>query len=158
MRVDRRRRGAAAIEFVLWLNALFLLVSGLVDWATYMSSRLAVTRAAMDGCRIGSAVFEPASMTPGTLSTPLAEDRALEVLESLGVVCDLSDGCDIEATFCLAGSGGDVCGPVAPPFDALVVEVTVEYDPMFGWAATPDVLHESFMMAVENQREPAGTP
>ncbi len=46
-----RRRGAAAVEFALWLPFVALLFSCLVDFSQYMSQKHGVTRAAREGAR-----------------------------------------------------------------------------------------------------------
>ena len=146
---QRARRGSAAMEFSLWLFPLFILISGVVDWGYYMTQRVNVARATMDGCRIGAAVFEPNGMTAGSLSTVRARNRTINVLNGLGMPCGGS--CTVNAQYCRDGTGG-ACEN--PPFDALLVTVTYDFTPFFGFASTPTQITESFMMASENQREP----
>ena len=144
----RRRRGTTAIEFALWLPVLFILISAVVDWGYYMSQRVSIARATMDGCRIGAAVFEPNTATPGSVSKGKAEQRTREVLAGLGLPCGGS--CAVIAQYCADGAGG-ACG--SPPFDGLIVQTHYEIEPFFGLASAPTDIDEDFMMAVENQRD-----
>ncbi len=141
----RDRRGIAAVEFALWLPVLFFLVAAVVDWGFYMHQKVNVARAAIDGCRMGAAMFEPNDISAGSLSRPAAESRAYEVLNGLGISC----GSCVRAQYCSNGSGG-ACG--APPFDALLIEINYTFTPFFGMANTPTTIQERFMMASENQR------
>jgi len=143
----RRRRGAAAIEFALWINILFVLLSGVADWGYYMNQRVRVARATMDGARMAVSVFEPVNTTsPGSQLVPLAVDRTKLVLGGLGVACDAD--CVVDVRYCARGAGGNC---KKPPFNALLVSTSVKFTPFFGWAKTPARLDERFMMAVLNQ-------
>jgi hypothetical protein len=143
------RRGSTAIEFAMMLPLLLFFLSAIIDWGWYMTQRVAVARATMDGARVGATVFEPSSVTAGTLIKPRAENRAKDVLNGMGMPCNLSSGCVVTATYCANGAGG-ICNN--PPFDALVVQLQYEYTPFFGFAPTPDDIDDYFLMAVENQR------
>ncbi len=152
-----RRRGSAAIEFALWLPVLFFLLSAVVDWGAYWATRVIVARATMDGARMGAARFEPdqiagSAIAAGSLVVPEAETRAESLLTAAGKPCA---GC-ATAQYCPANSvASAVCdhpslGP--PPFDALWLKVDYTFTPYFGWASTPTLISEEFMMAVERQR------
>lgn len=151
-----RRRGSAAIEFALWLPVLFILLSAVIDWGAYWATRVTIARATMDGARMGAARFEPdqiagSAVTPGSLVVPEAEARAESLLTSMGKPCP---GC-ATAQYCPAGVATGVCnhptlGP--PPFDALHIRVDYTFTPFFGWASTPTLISEEFLMAVERQR------
>ena len=142
-----RRRATAAIEFALWLPILLLFISAVVDWGWYMTRRVNVARATMDAARVGATVYEPTSVTAGTLIRPRAITRAKDVLLGMGMPCGAS--CIVTATYCSNGGGG-VCNN--PPFDALVVQIQYEYEPFFGFIPVPNDIEEFFLMAVENQR------
>ena len=149
------RRGTAATEFALWLPILAVLIAGVVDWGSYMNVRAGVTRAAIDGARVGASKFESATDTGGSVSGPAAETRARAVLTSLGMGC--AAGCSVTATFCPRDTAG-ICdvttggGTLQPPVDALHVQVSYNFQPWFGFAFTPSNIAVDFVMAMENQR------
>jgi hypothetical protein len=148
----RSRRGASAIEFAIWLPILLMLISAVVDWGLYMTTRVTIARAVMEGTRRGASVFEPSSVPPGTVIVPKAEARTALVLDDMGVNC-APPGCTIDAQFCQAGDGG-ACADRdgrAIPFRGVVVRVTTGFEPFFGFVPIPDQISESFLMAVENQ-------
>lgn len=149
------RRGVAATEFALWLPILLLLIAGVIDWGAYMNARSGVTRAVIDGARVGAAQFESATDPAGSVAGPVAEQRARDVLDGLGLGCN---GCVITADFCARNTAGpcDVNGaagvPQTPPVDSLLVRIRYDFEPWFGFAFTPDFILVDFVMAMENQR------
>jgi uncharacterized membrane protein len=143
----RRRSGSAAIEFAIWLPVLLMFVATVVDYGFYMTERVAVARATMEGTRTGAAIFEPNNVVPGSLIGPAAQSRASDILTQLGITCP-SANCVINVTYCPAGDGA--CGNA--PFDAIQVEITSQFRPLFGLIPTPHRLDEKLIMAVENQR------
>lgn len=147
------RRGSAAVEFFIWLPILMFLLSAVVDWGYYMSTKVGVARAAMDGARIAAATFEPSTSTAGSLILPRAKARTLEVLTQTGIVC-AGATCTIDAQYCTSGANGpcDDADGNAPPVDALLVSVRYDFTPFFGFAVTPAVIYDEFVMATENQR------
>ena len=74
------RAGSAAVEFALWLPVMLMFVASVVDYGFYMTRRVTVARAAMEGARMGAAVFEADNVAPGSMIVPIAESRAGEVL------------------------------------------------------------------------------
>jgi hypothetical protein len=142
------RRGASAIEFAMWLPILLMFISAVVDWGVYMTTRVTVARAVMEGTRFGAAVFEPTTVPAGSQIVPRARSRTVKLLQDMGITC-APPGCSINVTYCDTGQGGPCQNP---PFDGLVVEVTVPYRPFFDFVPTPDLIDEKFLMAVENQR------
>lgn len=145
-----RRRGVSAIEFAMWLPILILFVSAVVDWGYYMTRRVALSRGVMEGCRAGSTIFEPSSVTPvGSLIRTKAQARTTLILHELGIECP-SASCDLSVSYC--SDGDTVCGNPAPPFDALQVNAELDFTPFFGWIPIPSVINESFVMAAEHQR------
>jgi len=142
-----RRSGSAAIEFAIWLPVLLLFVSTVVDYGFYMTERVAVSRATMEGTRTGAAIFEPNDTAPGSLIKPAAKARAGEILTELGIACP-SAKCVITVTYCDAGDGA--CGNA--PFDAIQVEITNQFRPLFGLIPTPSRMDEKLIMSVLNQR------
>ena len=104
--MSRRLRGAAAVEFALWLPVLIVLFAGVVDLSRYMSSQQAITRAARDGARYGITVVKSPSGT--TQATPAeieaeAETQTLYVLTESGITC--STGCVIDGRVYVTASG-----------------------------------------------------
>ena len=160
-RVQRSRRGSAALEFFLWMPILVLLLSAVVDWGYYMSVRSTVSRAAMDGARVSAATFEPATSTPGSLVVPRAEARAQQVLNDSGVTCGGAPVCVVDAQYCPDSLPGpcdlpadSACsGPACyAPVDALRVTISYQFEPFFGLGGTPETIFSEFVMAMENQR------
>jgi Flp pilus assembly protein TadG len=144
------RRGSTAIEFALMLPLLMIFMAAIIDWGWYMTQRVAVARATMDGARVGATVFEPSTVAAGSLIKPRAESRARDVLAGMGMPCAaMSASCVVTATYCNTGDGG-VCNN--PPFDALVLQLRYDYTPFFGFLPTPPEISDYFLMAVENQR------
>jgi hypothetical protein len=144
----RKSRGAAAIEFALWLPILLMFVSIIIDWGFYMTTRVTVARGVMEGARRGAAQFEPTTVPAGSQIVPRARARTLQVLEDMGITCT-GPSCLLQVTYCDTGQGGPCQNP---PFDGIVVQVTLDFEPFFGFVPTPDRIQESFEMAVENQR------
>lgn len=145
-----RLRGASAIEFAMWLPILILFVSAVVDWGYYMTRRAALSRGVMEGCRAGSTIFEPSSVAPiGSLIRTKAITRTTLILHELGIECPSAD-CTLNVDYC--NNGDTICGTPAPPFDALQVNASLDFNPFFGWIPIPTVINESFVMAVEHQR------
>jgi len=160
------RRGIAATEFALWLPIMLALIAGVIDWGAYMNARSAVTRAAIDGARVGASKFEATTDAPGSISGPVAKTRAKNILDGLGFSCDTTpgNGCAISTKFChrnttgpcdIVDSGGVA---VSPPVDSLQVAIRYDFDPWFGHAFTPDFIVVDFVMAMENQRAAAAPP
>jgi hypothetical protein len=141
------KRGSAAVEFALLSTVLFLFLSAVVDWGWFMTQRVSVARASMDGARVGAATYESTLVADGSLTVPAAEARTMEVLADLKMDC-LPDVCKVIVTHCNVGEGG-VCQ--SPPFEAIHVDLTYDYVPFFGFIPTPPTLHSEFIMATESQ-------
>ncbi|MFT7520000.1 MAG: Flp pilus assembly protein TadG [Kiritimatiellia bacterium] len=133
----RRRRGAAAIEFAMWIPVLAVLFSGIVDVSWMMSRQHNVVRAARDGARVGAVIIEDGAVTPGTDITRVAEEHAVSILNGVGMTCD--GGCKVTATY--------VTSPRA------MVTVHVEYDfvPLMGLIPLSTTLTTSFTMMAQQQ-------
>lgn len=159
MRRTSSARGIAATEFALWLPILVLLVAGVIDWGAYMNTRAGVTRAVIDGARVGASKFESDTDAAGSISAPAATARATEVLTNLGLPC--TTGCVVSAQFCPRDTAGPcdatTSGGVTqnPPVDSLLVSIRYDFVPWFGFAFTPTTVTDSFVMAMESQRAPA---
>ncbi|MEN0066648.1 MAG: TadE family protein [Myxococcota bacterium] len=150
------QRGIAATEFALWLPIIVVLIAGVLDWGTYMSTRASLQRAVTDGARVGASKFEPATEAAGSVARPAALARARQVIVDQGLEC--GNGCTLTTSFCFANLVGpcDVSsqggGRLPPPVDSLLVEVSYTFVPWFGFAFTPDRIRTDFVMAMENQR------
>jgi len=138
---ENRRRGAAAIEFGLWMPILAILLSGLVDLSWFMSRYHLVQRATMDGVRFGirKAAEEDTSDAQGSKQVPAAEARALSVLSGFGLSSPT-----VNATLIPNGGG---C-----PFDRLEMDTTVDFQPLIGFIPMPTVITADFAMMSEIQR------
>lgn len=141
------KRGSAAVEFALLSIVLLLFLSTVVDWGWYMTQRVSVARATMDGTRVGAATFESSLVPDGSLTVPAAETRTKDVLEDLGLPC-VPPSCAVNVTHCSVGEGG-VC--MTPPFEAIHVALQYEYVPFFGFIPTPTSIQSEFIMATEAQ-------
>ncbi|MDX1948132.1 MAG: TadE/TadG family type IV pilus assembly protein [Pirellulaceae bacterium] len=73
---QRKRRGAAAVEFAICLPLLLTLVLGVIETSNALFVQHAITCAAYEGANVASA-------TGGTSAT--ANTRAQQVLTSLGI-------------------------------------------------------------------------
>lgn len=147
MRNDRTgmsRRGNAAIEFALVLPLLFMLVSAVVDWGYYMTLRVTVARATMDGVRAGSALKDDPNTAANEVAVA-AKQRTLDTLAGMGRACG---SCTVTAEACNVGQGGS-CG--APPVPAVVVTVNYPFTPFFGFVQTPPNITDSFTMANQSR-------
>ncbi len=140
------RRGTAAVEFALWLPILFLLISGVVDWSSFMSTRVHIERAVTDGCRTGASVIEPVTSPEGSVAIPRAESRMTDVLTGVGLT---PGGATMTAQFCNPGDGGN-CG--SPPIEALYCSIQFPFVPFFGLAGAPGIIDADYIMAMEVQR------
>jgi hypothetical protein len=135
--VRSTRRGAAAIEFALWLPILLMFLSAVVDWGSYMTTRVTVARAVMEGTRTGASVFVPQTIA-----------RTNRIFTDMGINCT-NPGC-FRVRYCSIGDGAAPCRN--PPLDAIVVEARLDFTPFFGFVPTPPRIVERFEMAVESQQ------
>ena len=143
MRKERtKRRGAAVIEFTLWMPVLLILLSGLVDLGWFMSRYHLVQRATMDGVRFGvrEAPDEAITDAQGSKQKPAAEARAQQLLNGFG----LGGGATVTATLIPNGGG---C-----PFDRLEMDTSVPYTPLIGFIPMPGNITANFSMMSEIQR------
>jgi Flp pilus assembly protein TadG len=145
-RIAGKSRGSAAIEFALVMPLLFMLLSAVVDWGHYMSVRVSIARATMDGARAGAASRDDLS-TAGNEVQIAANARTLAVLQGMGRAC--GGGCNVTAVACAAGQAAPAdCQ--SPPIPTVVVTVTYPYTPFFGFVPTPGNFREQFMMAQQS--------
>ncbi|MCA9493016.1 MAG: pilus assembly protein [Myxococcales bacterium] len=127
---------------------LVLVLAAVIDWGAYMSMRTSVARAAMDGARRGAAVYEDSTVAnPGDNIVPAAEARAQLILDEMGFGCS-APTCYIEGEYCDVGEVANNCG--APPLNAVLVTVTYQFTPFFGFMAAPTVITERSIFASES--------
>ena len=135
----RERRGANAVEFGLWLPVLAILFSGIVDVSWMMSRYHNVSRAARDGARVGVAIIEDETVTPGTVITATAKSHAEAILNGVGMTCD--GRCTVTATLTTLSSN-----------DVLEVDVTYDYQPLIGLLPLgTTAMRSRFTMMVQQQ-------
>lgn len=144
----KKSRGSAAIEFALVLPVMFMLLAAVIDWGHYMSSRVSIARATMDGARAGAAT--PDDATTGVNETvTAARNRTLATLAGMNKTC--GGGCTVTATACAALQGSPaVCQ--SPPIPTIAVVVDYPYSPFFGFVPTPAGFHEEFIMAQQGNQ------
>jgi len=133
-----RSRGAAAIEFGLWLLPIATLLSGIVDLGWYMSRYHMVQRATTDGVRYGvrfASEEDPNSDPQGSKMVPAAEFRANQLLSDFGV----------------SGNPAAFFEPDAP-YDQLRMTTTADFQPLVGIIPMPTNIQASFVMISEVQR------
>lgn len=94
-RTASTRRGVAAIEFALTLPFMLLVALGIIELSLLQSRMYLLSRAARDGCRIGSGVIEGPG-ADGSEIKAAALAHAQQVLDNAGVACG-SDGCELSA-------------------------------------------------------------
>lgn len=129
----RSRRGVAATEFALTLPIFLLLVGGIMDVSWLIITKTSLVQAARDGVR--RAV--PLSLSDDPIS--MAEDHASYVLGELGVLCDDTVSCEIEAS--IEESGG---------LFMLTIDIARDYEPLMGLVELDTQLDASFTMLLEN--------
>ena len=137
--IRRKREGANAVEFGLWLPVLAVLFSGIVDVSWLMSRYHNVARAARDGARVGVAVIEDEDVTPGDEMTAAAKGHAEAILNGVGMTCDTR--CTVTATLTTKSSS-----------DVLQVDVTYNYQPLIGLLPLgTTAMRSRFTMMVQQQ-------
>jgi Flp pilus assembly protein TadG len=108
------RRGIAAVEFGLWVPAIMLMLSGIIDFGWYISQSEIVMRAARDGSRAGAAQSVSANITSSAINT------ANSVVTGIGLA-----GCTPTAALTTAGIGGE-------NLRVLTTTVVCPYTPLVG--------------------------
>ena len=89
----RPRRGAAAIEFALWMPLMLVMFAGIIDLSMYMQATHAVVRAAREAARVTAST----SLSQLTVTSPVsAVDTQLTALcqaHGLVVMSDSGNAC-----------------------------------------------------------------
>lgn len=134
----KTRRGVAAIEFALTLPFMLLILMGIVELSLLQSRMYVISRAARDGCRIGSGVIEGAD-ADGSQIKAAAVAHAQEVLDNANVNCGA--GCDVTAMWYEQAG-----------WMMLKVQVGVPYDPFTGLLPMiPAITRGEFVMLTQQQ-------
>lgn len=94
------RRGAAAMEFALWLAAFLVVLVCTIDLAHFLNVYIVVQRAARDGARYASTILEDPPETGDSIEAA-ARDHATLVLSSSGLTC--TAGCSVTASWLDSG-------------------------------------------------------
>ncbi len=118
---SRARRGANAVEFALLMPIAMGMAMGVFDYSWYFFQESLIMGGLREATRTASMQLADAEDAPGSCSpcVAMAETRALEELDALGVELDSDDlGAHMEA---IAGT----C--------AVVVEPTIPFTPLFGF-------------------------
>ena len=141
--VRNRRGGNALLEFALWLPILMVVISGIVDLSMYLSTLQAVSRAARDGARVGSAVIEGSAPTGATIRAE-AEDQSIAMLDEMGRTCTAVPECTVTTSWEQISGTSFIRVLVSYPFDPLVGLTTF----------LPDHASAEFVMMTQEQLVP----
>jgi Flp pilus assembly protein TadG len=126
------------VELALVLPVLVLLLAGVFDLCVYMSRCHLVSRAARDGARVGSTVYEEGTPT-GDAIEAAAVAHARAVLDEVTMGCP--DGvCDVVADWAPDGD-----------WSYLTVEVRYAYVPLFGLTGVRHDTQAVFSMMTAQQ-------
>lgn len=121
-----RRRGAAAVEFALWMPLMLTLFAGVVDLSLYMNTTHTVVRAAREAARhASSTTFSQLTNTSSTTAIDAeieasCEAHGLKVLEDSGHSCP--SGCTVSCNW----STDATSATAGLSIDPEVIVVTVE--------------------------------
>jgi Flp pilus assembly protein TadG len=127
------RRGNQAIEFALVVPVLTAITSGLVDYGWYFVQEHVTLAAVRDATRIAAAY--PLSSDPAAV----AQAKVNEFLDDQKI----------------SGKRTVAAAIVGDPGELRVrLEVTVDYLPMMGVVPSPEQLHGTLEMYLENQDRP----
>lgn len=120
----RSARGAATIEFALFLPVLVAVFSIIVDLGWFFWRHSVVLDAAREGCRVGSDTIDSSSSSRAAGEADIeyaALTHAESVLEAHGLRCE--GDCSITATW-----GTDV----GSGYELLTTRVEYPFQPLFG--------------------------
>jgi hypothetical protein len=143
-----KRRGAAALEFGLWMPVICILLGGVADFSWMISRYHNVVRAARDGCRSAIAIKENINQTTGARSPSdgvscglihqCAKSHAEAILDGVGMPC--GSGCVVQGEMVTLG---------APGGSAVRVNITYPFEPLIGLMPVPVNMQASFTMRVQ---------
>lgn len=140
-RRHRDRRGAAAIEFGLWMPVLTALLTGIIDVSWYLSRYHNVVRAARDGARFAVSIVEDNNTLKGSEIESEAVEHSVFLLNGVGMPC--ADGCLVAGDY-----------DPSPGGNAFIeVSVTYPYQPLIGLVPLPTTMTSTFTMLCQDQEE-----
>ena len=132
-RRNARRVGASAVEFALTLPLVFILFSGVLDLAYFLSQEHVVTQGARDAVR--HAVR--ASADPAVVAT-LAESNAASWLDAMSILCDQECVIDAEPV-------------VVRGYNAVQIDISVPVPPIMGFVLPTQVASAHYIMLLDAQ-------
>lgn len=155
---SRNRRGATAIEFVLWLPIILTILSFMADLSWYMHQAQIVHRATIDGVRFGvrqSSSEVSAGVANGTYMKPSAASHIKNLLENTSGTLERDNpgfaSVTVNARYVPKGSKvGSTAGP-PPSFDRLNVTTNAEITPLFNIFPLPTTIKATYEMRVEGR-------
>lgn len=141
--IRHSRKGAALLEFALWLLPILILLTGVVEVSRMLSLEHQVSRAARDATRVGSMVMsDPLTGGPATESVieAAAIDHGVNILNDSGYNC--ASGCVVTATWYVNTSGRYL----------LTVHVEYPFTPLIGLLDFDRPVVREFTMMTQFQR------
>lgn len=112
--VARKRRGIAAMEFILMMPVFILTVTGVIELSNFITNFHHVQRAARDGARVGSVTLEGVN-ADGSLIKEAAAQQAIDVLDASNRPCGV--GCSVAADWYTYEGRKYVTVTVAYPYE-----------------------------------------
>jgi hypothetical protein len=125
--------GASAVEFALTLPLVFILFSGVLDLAYFLSQEHVVTQAARDAVRYSVR----ASADPAVVAT-LAESNAASWLDAMNIPCDQECVVDAEPL-------------VVRGYNAVRIDISVPIPPIMGFVLPTQVASAHCIMLLDTQ-------
>lgn len=99
--MSRRRRGAAALEFALWMPVMLLMFGGIVDLSLYMNNVHGVVRVVREAARL-TASTGLGGLVATTTTAIDAEMEANCLTHANKVLTDMNDSCGTGCTLTCA--------------------------------------------------------
>lgn len=135
--MSRRRRGAAAIEFALWMPIMLLMFGGVVDLSLFMNQTHQVNRIARESARFAASLN--AAQLADTSTTAVTEDSmeaaclshaAIVLYDVVGTCTTCSFTCDWRTDTSALGASMSLVPEV------VVTQVGAPYTPLLGLLPT----------------------
>ena len=148
---DRKRRGAAAIEFAMLMPMMVVFACAVIDFSWYINRFYNIQQATRDAARIAATIYETKA-DAGIHSVPAAEAHAEAVLDGLGMDCLAS--CEVNATYSNRNFRTitvEVIYPHQPLTGDLLGILGIFYGGAPGDNPIPSEIYSTFTMAVEIQ-------
>jgi Flp pilus assembly protein TadG len=122
------RKGASALEFALCLPVVITLLTGILDWGSYLSAMHEAQSAAREGARLGAATRQDED------PVGRAEARAAARLLEVGIT----------------GAGVATLSGLSPD-QVITVDVSAVYTPYVGLVPVPATVNGGMTMRMEDQ-------